>query len=102
MKKYNLVFTLANGQKHEVPFSVPRGNDGRDGRDGVDGHTPVKDEDYFDGKDGHTPVKGVDYFTEEDRTVLVNELEEKAIGNIESALDEIIAMQNELIGGDAS
>lgn len=50
---------------------------------------------------GQFPVKGVDYFTDEDKNVFVEEVSERAIGDIEKALDEIIAIQNELIGGDA-
>lgn len=49
-----------------------------------------------------TPQKGVDYFTQEDKTILVNEVEERAIGDIEIALDKIIAIQNELIGGESA
>lgn len=49
---------------------------------------------------GQLPIKGVDYFTDEDKNTLTNEVEKNIIGDIETALDSIIAIQNELIGGD--
>lgn len=58
----------------------------------------------FNGDPGHTPVKGVDYWTEEDKNEIKQELEETTLGDIESALDTIIAIQEELInngGGDS-
>ncbi len=50
---------------------------------------------------GLFPVKGVDYFTDEDKSIIVEEVEKKAIGDIEKALDNIIDIQNGLIGGDS-
>jgi ornithine cyclodeaminase/alanine dehydrogenase-like protein (mu-crystallin family) len=60
----------------------------------------IKGADGQNGADGYTPVKGVDYFTDEDKTELIAEIEAGTIGDIETALDSIIAIQNELIGGD--
>ena len=71
------------------------------------------------GADGHTPQKGVDYWTEADKvealtsTDLTEEQKAQArdnigaadanvIGSIETALDSIIAIQNNLIGGDGA
>jgi hypothetical protein len=62
--------------------------DGADGKDGKDG------------KDGHTPKKGVDYYTETEKQELVDEINKTVTGDIETALDGIIAIQSELIGGD--
>lgn len=53
-----------------------------------------------DGKDGLTPQKGVDYWTEDDKAELVEEISTTVTGDIETALDSIIALQNSLIGGD--
>ena len=55
--------------------------------------------DGVDGKDGYTPIKGVDYYTEAEKTELVNEIANTVTGDIETALDNIIAIQNSLIGG---
>lgn len=52
------------------------------------------------GDKGDTPVRGTDYWTEEDKAEVVKEAKEGAIGDIETALDGILAIQNELIGGD--
>ena len=62
-------------------------------KNGIDGHNGV------DGKDGYTPIKGVDYYTETEKTELVNEISNTVTGGIETALDNIIAIQNSLIGG---
>jgi hypothetical protein len=104
------------------------GKDGRDGEDGKDGLTPVKGVDYHD---GYTPIRGVDYWTEDDKAyvdtkcseiaeaakrytdlkilAVNNNIEKKAdieyvnnaLGDIDTALDSIIAIQNELMGGDS-
>ena len=63
-----------------------------DGKDGIDGK---------DGKDGHTPVKGIDYYTEAEKKELTEEIKETVTGDIDTALDNIIAIQNSLIGGDS-
>ncbi len=52
------------------------------------------------GDTGAAPVRGVDYWTEDDKNEIVSEVETAMIGDIESALDAIIAIQEELIGGD--
>ncbi len=49
---------------------------------------------------GEKPQKNIDYFTSEDKTELVNLVEQEIIGDIETSLDSIIAIQNELIGGE--
>lgn len=51
----------------------------------------------FKGDPGHTPIKGVDYWTEEDIEEIKSGLNETVLGDIESALDTIIAIQEELI-----
>ena len=47
----------------------------------------------------HTPVRGEDYWTEEDKAEIKSYVDE-AVGDTETVLDAIIAMQNDLIGGD--
>ena len=54
------------------------------------------------GIDGSTPVKGKDYFTSEEKAELVEEIAEFVTGDIETALDRIIAIQESLIGGGIS
>lgn len=49
--------------------------------------------------DGYTPVKGVDYYTEAEKNELVTEILETVTGDIENALDAIIAIQKESVGG---
>lgn len=58
-----------------------------DGKDGING------------KDGYTPVKGEDYYTEAERAEMIAEIEESVIGDIDTTLDSIIAIQESLIGG---
>lgn len=58
------------------------------GKDGVDGK---------DGADGYTPQKEVDYWTPED-VAEINAYIDEQLGDIDAALDAIIAIQNELLG----
>ena len=67
--------------------------DGKDGEPGKPGAP---------GKDGYTPVKGIDYWTEADKEEIVKETEETAIGDVDKAIDELIEIQNELIGNGGS
>jgi hypothetical protein len=69
------------------------GKDGADGKDGQNG------KDGKDGADGYTPQKGVDYYTPAEKAELVEEINRTVTGDIEAALDGIIAIQNSLIGG---
>lgn len=50
---------------------------------------------------GEKPKKFVDYYTEADKEELAEELENRVIGDIDSALDAIISIQNSLIGGES-
>ena len=57
------------------------------------------------GEPGYTPQKGIDYFTPEDiasfsSTYTTKEEVESITGDIEKALDEIIAIEESLIGGN--
>jgi hypothetical protein len=78
-----ITITDANGT---TTASVKNGTNGADGKDGVNG------------KDGYTPIKGVDYYTDAEKTELVNEISNTVTGDIETALDNIIAIQNNLMG----
>lgn len=69
------------------------------GERGDTGETGAKGDKGDAGKDGYTPRKGVDYFTPDEKAELVKEIEETAIGDIDAALDGIIAIQAALIGG---
>ena len=53
------------------------------------------------GAKGDSPVKGVDYYTETEKAELIAEIKSEITGDIETALDSILAMQESLIGGDA-
>lgn len=57
----------------------------------------AKNSGEFKGDPGYTPVRGKDYWTEDDKNEIKRELEETTLGDIESALDSIIAIQEELI-----
>lgn len=61
------------------------------GKDGVDGK---------DGIDGYTPQKGVDYWTPEDEVEIKSYIDAQ-FGDVDAALDRIIAIQNGLSGIDA-
>ena len=51
------------------------------------------------GKDGYTPQKGLDYYTPEEKEELINQIEMEVTGDIDEALEVIIAIQNELMSG---
>jgi predicted RNA-binding protein with RPS1 domain len=80
------------GDKGEPGANGTNGTNGTNGKDGIDGK---------DGVDGKTPVKGVDYYTDAEKQDLIAEITESVTGDIDVALDNIIAIQNELIGGDS-
>ena len=50
---------------------------------------------------GYTPQAGVDYNTPEEKAELVDEIEKACLGDIDTALDSIIAIQESLIGGES-
>lgn len=77
----------APGEKGDVGPQGPRGEQGDAGQNGEDG------------KDGYTPRRGIDYWTPED-VAEINRYIDSKFGDVENALDSIIAIQNELIGGD--
>lgn len=92
-----------DGKDGKDGYTPIKGKDYFDGKDGIDGYTPVKGKDYFDGKDGKTPEKGVDYFTADEKSEMIAEVTDglsPVLGDIESALDGIIATQTNYIGGD--
>ena len=51
------------------------------------------------GEDGHTPVKGTDYWTEADKAEIRAYVDEQ-IGAVETLLDQAIAEQEAVIGGE--
>lgn len=59
----------------------------------------IKGDPGVPGKDGHTPEKGLDYYTPDEKRELIAEIEQNVTGDIENALDAIIAIQESLIGG---
>ena len=60
----------------------------------------AKESGAFKGDPGYTPVKGKDYYTEEEKQEIIDEVILSTTGDIETALDGIITIQNELIGGE--
>ena len=48
----------------------------------------------------YIPQKGVDYYTEAEKQEIIQEIKLNVTGDIETALDDIIAIQNSLMGGD--
>lgn len=48
---------------------------------------------------GEKPKKLVDYYTEADKAELISDIEERIIGDIDAALNSILDIQNNLIGG---
>ena len=82
------------GKKGEVGPQGEKGETGAQGPQGEKGET---------GEAGYTPVKGVDYFTPEEQaafTAAANAYTDEKVGDIEAALDGILALQAALIGGD--
>lgn len=78
------VLKTDNGEQITLEFGIPRGENGAKGDKG---------------DNGYTPQKGVDYYTEEEKEELVQVIADEVTGGIETALDNIIAIQNSLIGG---
>ena len=95
--KDNGEFNGPQGPKGDVGAAGPQGEQGKQGEPGKDGENG---KDGAPGADGNTPQKGVDYYTPEEKVALVEEISSTVTGDIETALDAIIAMQNELIGGE--
>ena len=56
------------------------------------------EEEWLESLEGDTPQKGVDYYTEEDKTELIEEISATVTDDIETALDSIISIQNNLLG----
>lgn len=73
------------GLENPPPVNI-KGQDGKDGKDGADG------------QDGHTPQRSVDYWTPDDVAEIKAYIDTE-IGSIETTLDGIIAVQENLIGG---
>lgn len=74
------VVTLTDGTNH--PFNVKNGSKGSNG------------------SDGYTPIKGIDYWTEADKEEVISILSDSVIGDIDAALDSILAIQEELMVDD--
>ena len=94
----------------DVEITLPRGANGKDGDKGEKGDTGAQGEqgpqgekgadgiNGKDGQDGYTPVKGVDYWTDSDKAEIQQYIDAQ-FGDVDTALDAILAIQNELIGG---
>lgn len=107
-------FTIQNGSKGSTGATGPQGPEGPEGPQGPTGPA---------GDDGYTPQRGIDYWTPKDQAQMqsdaqayydeitgdVNEaldavllLQDTFIGEgVEPALDDIIELQNDLIGGES-
>lgn len=77
------------GEKGDTGAKGDRGEKGETGGQGIQG---------VQGVPGYTPIKGVDYYTEAERGAFKTEV----LGDIDTALDGILAIQTELIGGDGA
>lgn len=101
---YNKIIELINsgavkgepGEKGEPGGPGPKGADGKDGVNGIDGKDGLNGK---DGQDGYTPQKGVDYWTEAEKAEIVEQAKTGAIGDIETALDELHTYAQNLVGG---
>lgn len=56
----------------------------------------------LNGDPGYTPQAGVDYYTPEEKAAIVNEIKTTVTGDIDTALDAIIAIQDSLINKEGS
>lgn len=79
------------GSEEEWLVSL-KGETGEQGPPGATGATGPQ------GEPGYSPVRGTDYWTEEDKTEIKSYVDTQ-LGDIETALDSIIALQNSFIGG---
>ena len=50
---------------------------------------------------GYTPQKGIDYFTDAEKAELIAEIENGVVGDIDTALDELHAYAQALVGGES-
>ena len=93
-------------------YTPIKGIDYFDGKDGVDGYTPIKGIDYWTEADKAEIVNEVDAYTKQETDTALNNLNmeisnwvhmtyatKEEMGDIDTALDSILAIQNELIGG---
>ena len=46
------------------------------------------------------PKKGVDYYTDAEKAAFANEVEKEVIGDIDTAIDRILEIQNSLLSGE--
>lgn len=91
------------GEKGDTGSQGPQGKQGLQGPRGYQGPRGEKGATGEPGKEGaagYTPQRGVDYWTQADETELVEKISNTVTGDIETALDGILAIQNALIGGD--
>ena len=66
----------------------------------ADGYEGTEEE-WLESLHGYTPKKGVDYWTPEEKAEIKKYIDGQ-FGDVETVLDNIIAMQNSLIGGDSA
>ena len=121
-----------NGEKGEKGDPGDKGEPGEQGIQGVPGERGEKGDPGEPGADGYTPQRGIDYWTEEDKREIVSDTvlaidqsgkyAEKSttlsgygitdaytksevdgkIGDIETALDQIISLENSYLGGESA
>ncbi len=100
-----LDFTLPRGEKGdkgEKGEQGPQGIRGEQGPEGIKGKDGADGADGRDGADGYTPQKGVDYWTEDDITEMKNDVSTEIEAELNTALQEIIAIQEELMTPDGN
>ena len=78
----------------------PQGIQGIQGVQGAAGPQGIQGEKGEKGDAGYSPVVGKDYFTEADKQQIAADVTSALMPDVEAALNRIIEIQNELIGGD--
>ncbi len=96
----NMNWFVWDAEKQEYIDSGWRGV-GENGSDGLNGKDGINGKDGKDGADGYTPVKGKDYYTLTEKEALVEEISTTVTGDIDTAIDAILTLQEAYIGGDA-
>ncbi len=90
-----------NGQVQEIV--ALRGEKGQDGTVAFDALTDAQKASLKGevGEAGYTPVRGVDFWTETDKAEMRAYIDEQ-FGDVNTALDSVIALQQSLIGGETA
>ena len=94
---YNVTITDVNGAHSFDIFNGAKGDKGDKGDKGETGEQGIQGIQGEKGADGYTPQRGVDYWTSDDISTIESYIDSK-LGDISTALDEIIALQDYYTG----